>query len=1368
MGKFDQFKNTANTPIPQSTPTPTPSADLSNNKFGAFVNPDYKPVSAPIQTINLPNNKFGAFANPDFGKPAPITPVPAPINLFGDFQKESTLPMTKPAKLPMKSLEPSPIAPTELKPMPEQSTFQKMVDLVGGLFKASPEETRGRALDAYATYKLVNDKGYLDFAKQVGIDKQVEDTLPKIVSPEAKDEAIINYVRKNIDTLTQIYGIPKESVDLNYVAEHTNQVKDAFGIERAPTNLEMAGKLMTIPVVAGLIEAPLAVGLSIAGYEILSRLETKVLQIVTGNKDLQNISEALPSGASQTTKDVVDILDFLGKGLVLGGIYKKAPALADTFTKNIITEYKLPENVYIDGAKIKSIFQTGEKISPEEEALVRSLGLDAKGYKNAVQNGLSIEVPASKIVTVADRPFWAKIKEAVGLQPMSDSVVDYAGKVKQAPVALLGEGKPVEPVAPSTTLTPIPTPKVEAPVTPEVKPIEPLVAEAKKFKTAEEFVNSRLQDTKLVDKATGNPLTVYTGQVGDFGINKPFKISKGDMDNMFGEGIYFSPEKRVAEQYALGGNRKGRIYEVNLDIKNPLTPKNPRWENFIKSTANAEDKTNWLKRNGYDGVVDIGKGKHIKQIMVLDNSQVVHKSELADIWNKAHKTEPTKGVAKFNNVEEFINAQTPIYHGTTEKFNKFSDKKGVGGTAWFSDNKKAVEENLVEATKPAGAKWNIMERYINPEIKLVDRNTIEGRKLDDNMMKGQLRDMGYGGVKHEADSTRGSYIELFNPSKDAWTKSQLIDFYNKIKKEIAQKINDKFYTLNQREQGLKFEEVKGKPVAIMPGIDTFVYKNDAGMFVVTEAKSGKAIGNSSQTQKGAIENARKLLEEKGKEQVLKAIEIATKEHGLSPRFTQKERVIEAVKTQPKSIKQIAQETKILEPNVRRILGVGAKTGTFERVAEGVYKLSKDGQEVAVIHTGDAIDILPKLAADGMKADMIFLDIPYETPAVKGGNRGVRYNLITPDQFKIAVDAVKQIARKEDTPVFYMYSQAASGLKAMQKYTDVLLEAGFKPVAKGEWQKLFKTGAPVTNVRGEVAKPEGILLLTQSGKFENNVGSLDFKLVRPKGYQTEKPAEMIEKMVRMSTKVGDTVLDPFAGSGVVPAEAIKAGRKAVAIEKNATVVEERIKPRIEEAVGKQKVPIKTETPAEIAPTKIEPVAGGGELKTRGLAKGVEANAIEKKLTQGFGDLPEYRTVNMEDQANRAADLINSDYERAVRIAMGEEDPPKGLLPESVFVAIEEHALKLGDVNVLRELATQSKLTGEATTMGQRIRTLGERDPNSAIGAIADVLKAREKAVKARGKDLVKEKAKISEEIKKEIKKSYPKKETWEDFINSIKC
>lgn len=286
--------------------------------------------------------------------------------------------------------------------------------------------------------------------------------------------------------------------------------------------------------------------------------------------------------------------------------------------------------------------------------------------------------------------------------------------------------------------------------------------------------------------------------------------------------------------------------------------------------------------------------------------------------------------------------------------------------------------------------------------------------------------------------------------------------------------------------------------------------------------------------------------------------------------TQAERVKEAVAKEPKSIKNIAAETGIVEPNIRRILGVGAKDGTFARVEKGVYILNKDGEDIAYVHAADALETLPKLAKEGVKVDMVFLDIPYDTPAVKGGNRGALYELISVSDFGKILDSLKTMTAA-NAPVIQMYSQANSGMTAMQKYNDLFIAKGWKPVGKGEYAKTYADGSPVgfPSRNGYMeTKPEGIIVFTQDGTLKKELGNLNFKLVRPKGYQTEKAAALLKSLIEMTTEEGETVLDPFAGSGVTGAEAVKSGRKAILIEKNADVAEKVIQPRIENALAER--------------------------------------------------------------------------------------------------------------------------------------------------------------------------------------------------------
>lgn len=291
-------------------------------------------------------------------------------------------------------------------------------------------------------------------------------------------------------------------------------------------------------------------------------------------------------------------------------------------------------------------------------------------------------------------------------------------------------------------------------------------------------------------------------------------------------------------------------------------------------------------------------------------------------------------------------------------------------------------------------------------------------------------------------------------------------------------------------------------------------------------------------------------------------------------MTQKEIVVGTIKDEPKNIKEIAFATGILEPNVRRILGMGAKEGLFERIERGVYTLSRNGEDIAVVHTTDAVETLPRLVDEGLRADMVFLDLPYTTPAVKGGNRPQKFKVISPEQFGTVMNAIAKMVRTNDSPIYYISSTAPSGQKEMDKYTGKLFDAGFNLVAEGEYVKLQSDGVSIsTNPQGKPTSPEKLQLFTKSGMFneKNLLRNLNFRIIRPAvagkhGRQAQKPKGMLKSLILQGTRIGDTVADVFAGTGVTLEAAINLGRKAVGMEVDEDAVSRFIIPRLQVAAG----------------------------------------------------------------------------------------------------------------------------------------------------------------------------------------------------------
>lgn len=270
-------------------------------------------------------------------------------------------------------------------------------------------------------------------------------------------------------------------------------------------------------------------------------------------------------------------------------------------------------------------------------------------------------------------------------------------------------------------------------------------------------------------------------------------------------------------------------------------------------------------------------------------------------------------------------------------------------------------------------------------------------------------------------------------------------------------------------------------------------------------------------------------------------------------MTQKDKIIDFARGKEKfTTKQVAMEFDFPQPSVRRVLGQAAKKGEFERLAPGIYRLSIDGNNMVFLHNKDSVQYLPQLAKEGLKADMVFLDIPYDTPAIRGGNRGVNYNLISVADFNHIVEATKMVCRTIHTPVIHMFSNAKSGLEKMLEYNNVFLDYGFQLIGKGHYKKFGKNGKPCVNVLGKEMEPEGILVFNQSGETNLDLTNLEFNLERPpirESYQTEKPWAMMERMIRSTTIEGELILDPFAGSGITGNVALRLNRKSVLIEKD---------------------------------------------------------------------------------------------------------------------------------------------------------------------------------------------------------------------------
>ncbi len=360
---------------------------------------------------------------------------------------------------------------------------------------------------------------------------EIREPYPKTLTDRIKEVISKPFVRTKKEEIARsqnIYAISKE-LDLPLATVRKNYNQLTKEMRDYPTSPELLGGMLILPITAGLMVHPVTTIIGISGFMGLSEIESAVISKIKGEpyKLLQQkgLKDLLPEEVNQYTRDTVEILDFIGKGLILGGIYKKAPRVAEKFTKNIITEYKMPKRVYISPEKVSSIFKTGKKISPQEVELIKGLGLSGNQYVTVTRKGVAIEIPAEKIVTIADKPYFSKIKHLFKLKPYKEVRTFRVGK----PVEVI----PEERLLPAPTKIPEPVAKVAkpevtkspvAPPTPEVKPttiLKELQYKGKKApaliqKVIKQVADPNLRYMGIQRVSKGEPLILlYDKTVGD-------------------------------------------------------------------------------------------------------------------------------------------------------------------------------------------------------------------------------------------------------------------------------------------------------------------------------------------------------------------------------------------------------------------------------------------------------------------------------------------------------------------------------------------------------------------------------------------------------------------------------------------------------------------------------------------------------------------------------------------------------------------------------------------------------------------------------------------------------------------------------------
>lgn len=213
---------------------------------------------------------------------------------------------------------------------------------------------------------------------------------------------------------------------------------------------------------------------------------------------------------------------------------------------------------------------------------------------------------------------------------------------------------------------------------------------------------------------------------------------------------------------------------------------------------------------------------------------------------------------------------------------------------------------------------------------------------------------------------------------------------------------------------------------------------------------------------------------------------------------------------------------------------------------------------AIVYLGDALEILPSLPIGSERGgfDLLLTDPPYGVRATTTGHRknALPLDAIANDESSDVGRAIASLAWTRLRIHRHAYVFGPFDLRALP---------GASGCCELIWDKVIPSMGDLNHPWAKQHEPIQFAMRERPKAAERRSAKSNEMLariragsvlrhVRPNGvganhHVTEKPVPLLRELIEMSSRYGDTVLDPCAGSGSTLVAAIIEGRKAIGIE-----------------------------------------------------------------------------------------------------------------------------------------------------------------------------------------------------------------------------